>query len=56
VQAAAGAVGADPADIADIADRWGLGAGDLVEPGPGATAAADVRAAYAAVRDATAST
>jgi xylulokinase len=56
VQAAAVAVGADPADIADIADRWGLGAGDLVEPGPGATAAADVRAAYAAVRDATAST
>jgi xylulokinase len=56
VQAAAVAVGADPAEIADIADRWALGAGDLVEPGPGATAAADVRAAYAGVRDATAPT
>ena len=51
VQAAAVATGAEPADIAD---RWELGAGDVVEPGPGATAAADVRAAYAAVRDATA--
>lgn len=50
VQAAAAGSGAEPADIA--AD-WGLGTGDLVEPGAGATAAADVRAAYVTVRDAT---
>jgi xylulokinase len=49
VQAAAVATGAEPADIAD---RWQLGEGDLVEPGPGASAAADVRDAYAALRDA----
>jgi xylulokinase len=47
VQAAAVATGADPADIAD---RWGLGAGELVEPGADALAAPDVRAAYAALR------
>jgi xylulokinase len=51
VQAAAVAAGAEPADVADA---WGLGGGELVEPGEGATAAADVRAAYAALRDATA--
>lgn len=50
VQAAAVASGAEPADIAD---RWSLGEGDTVEPGPGASAAADVRAAYAALRDVT---
>jgi xylulokinase len=50
VQAAAVAAQGEPADIADA---WKLGAGDLVEPGPGVAAAADVRAAYAALRDAT---
>jgi xylulokinase len=49
VQAAAVATGAEPADVAD---RWNLGDGDAVEPGRGSAAAADVRAAYAAVRDA----
>jgi xylulokinase len=47
VQAAAVANAADPADIADC---WRLGDGDTTEPGPGAAAAADVRAAYAEVR------
>lgn len=51
VQAAAVATGDEPADIAD---RWNLGEGDLVEPGPGSSSAAEVRAAYAALRDATA--
>ena len=51
VQAAAAATGHEPADIAD---RWNLGEGELVEPGPGARSAADVRAAYAALRDSTA--
>jgi xylulokinase len=50
VQAAAVVSGADPHEIAD---RWGLGAGDVVDPGPGASAAADVRAAYAHLRDTT---
>ncbi len=50
VQAAAVAAQSEPAGIADA---WKLGAGDLVEPGPGVAAAADVRAAYAALRDAT---
>jgi xylulokinase len=50
VQAAAVLTGTDPADVADA---WDLRAGDLVEPGPGADAAAEVRAAYAALRDAT---
>jgi xylulokinase len=50
VQAAALAGGAEPADVAD---NWNLDAGELVDPGPGARAAADVRAAYAALRDAT---
>jgi len=49
VQAAAVVTGAEPADVAD---RWNLGDGEVVEPGPGSAAAADVRAAYAAVRDA----
>jgi xylulokinase len=53
VQAAAVATGREPADVAAA---WKLGAGDLVEPGPGATAAGEVRAAYAALRDATADT
>jgi xylulokinase len=51
VQAAAVAAGGEPADVADA---WKLGAGDVVEPGAGVTAAADVRAAYAALRDAAA--
>ncbi len=50
VQAAAVATGAEPADVAD---RWSLGDGEVVEPGPGAAAAAEVRAAYATLRDAT---
>ena len=50
VQAAAMASGAD---FADIADRWTLRAGDLVQPGTGADAASEVRAAYAALRDRT---
>ena len=36
----------------DVAAGWRLGAGATVEPGPGATVAAEVRAAYAARRDA----
>ncbi len=51
VQAAAVAAGGD---TADVAERWKLGDGELVEPGAGSTAAIDVRAAYAAVRDAAA--
>ena len=50
VQAAAVAAGAEPADIGD---RWRLGVGAIVEPGPGSDAAADVRGAYARLRDAT---
>jgi xylulokinase len=50
VQAAAVATGADPADIAD---RWRLGEGTVVEPGPAASAAAEVRDAYASLRAAT---
>jgi xylulokinase len=53
VQAAAVATGADPNDVAD---RWKLGEGDVVEPGPASSASADVRAAYATLRDATAPT
>jgi xylulokinase len=49
VQAAAVVSGTDPADVAD---RWGLGAGAVVEPGPDARAAAEVRGAYAEARDA----
>jgi xylulokinase len=48
VQAAAVATGAEPADVAD---RWKLGDGDVIDPGRTASAAADVRAAYAAVRE-----
>lgn len=51
VQAAAAASGTEPAYVADA---WNLAAGDVVEPGQGVTAAADVRAAYIALRDATA--
>lgn len=47
VQAAAVVSGTGPVDVADA---WNLGAGDVVEPGPGAAAAADVRAAYVALR------
>jgi xylulokinase len=50
VQAAAVATGADPNDVAD---RWKLGEGDVVEPGPAASSAAEVRAAYARLRDST---
>ena len=50
VQAAAVATGADPNDVAD---RWKLGDGEIVEPGPAASATADVRAAYAELRTAT---
>ena len=53
VQAAAAATSSEPADVADA---WKLGAGDVVEPGPGTTGAGDVRAAYAALRAATADT
>jgi xylulokinase len=49
VQAAAVATGSEPADVAD---RWKLGDGEVVEPGPGSAATAEVRAAYAALRDA----
>ena len=48
VQAAAVASGVEPADVAD---RWKLGDGDVIEPGPGSAAAADVRGAYAIVRE-----
>jgi xylulokinase len=48
VQAAAVATGAEPADVAE---RWSLGQGETVEPGPASAAAADVRAAYARVRN-----
>jgi xylulokinase len=51
VQAAAVASGADPNDVAD---RWKLGDGDVVEPGPAASASAEVRGAYAELRTATA--
>jgi xylulokinase len=50
VQAAAVATGAEPADVAD---RWNLGSGEEIEPGPGSAAAAELRAAYARVREAT---
>jgi xylulokinase len=53
VQAAAAATSGEPADVADA---WKLGAGDVVEPGAGMTTAGDVRAAYAALREATADT
>lgn len=47
VQAAAVLTGTE---AADVADRWHLEAGDVVEPRPDA-AAAEVRAAYASLRD-----
>jgi hypothetical protein len=50
VQAAAVASGAEPADVADV---WRLRDGDVVDPGPAASATAEVRGAYATVRDAT---
>ena len=48
VQAAAVAAGVEPADVAD---RWKLGDGDVIEPGPGWAAAAEVRGTYAIVRE-----
>ncbi len=51
VQAAAVVTGAAPADIADA---WRLGAGAPVEPRLDPNAAAEVRAAYARLRDTTA--
>jgi xylulokinase len=38
----------------EVAASWALGEGEVVEPGPAASATDDVRAAYAALRDATA--
>ena len=52
VQAAAALTGAEPADVATA---WHLDRGTTIEPGLDATAAADVRARYAALRDATSS-
>jgi xylulokinase len=49
VQAAATLTGADPVELVTA---WGLDKGIEVEPGPGAARAGEVRAAYAAVRDA----
>ncbi len=49
VQAAAVLTGSEPADVAD---RWGLGEGSTTEPGPASAAAPEIRAAYAALRDA----
>ncbi|MBK9180410.1 MAG: xylulokinase [Acidimicrobiales bacterium] len=51
VQAAAVLHGRPPEEVAVA---WGLGHGPLVEPGPGAAAGPEVRAAYGALRDATA--
>jgi xylulokinase len=51
VQAAAVLSGTPPGEIAE---QWALDTGDVVEPGPAAEAASDVRAAYAELRDATA--
>lgn len=48
VQAAAVAAGAD---VAEVADRWRPAAGAVVPPRIGAARAAEVRGAYAAVRD-----
>ena len=48
VQSAAVASGVEPADVAD---RWKLGDGGVIEPGSGSAAAADVRGAYAMVRE-----
>jgi xylulokinase len=49
VQAAAAVMGTEPSEIADA---WGLGTGQIVAPGPGAAGSPEVRAAYAALRDA----
>jgi len=49
VQAAAVLHGVDPLDVAA---SWGLGAGEVLEPGPAASDADAVRAAYRARRDA----
>jgi xylulokinase len=50
VQAAAVATVSEPADVVA---QWRLGAGAVVDPGPGSAAAADVRTAYARLREAT---
>jgi xylulokinase len=51
VQSAAVLSGTPPGEIAQ---QWALDTGDVVEPGPAAESASDVRAAYAELRDATA--
>ena len=38
-------------EAVDVATAWGLGGGDVVEPGPAASATAELRAAYHARRD-----
>ena len=38
-------------EAVDVAAAWGLGGGDVIEPGPGASATADIRGAYHARRD-----
>jgi len=48
IQAAAVLLQQEPTDVAA---SWGMNEGELVEPGPGQAAAADVRAAYRARRD-----
>ena len=48
VQAAAVLLQREPADVAA---EWSLRGGVMVEPGPGATASAEVRAGYHARRD-----
>ena len=48
VQAAAVLLQREPADVAG---EWSLRGGVMVEPGPGATASAEVRAGYHARRD-----
>jgi xylulokinase len=51
LQAAAVAMGSS---VAAVTEAWRTGAGEVVEPGPSASAAPEVRAAYAALRDSTA--
>jgi len=51
LQAAAVATGSS---LAAVTEAWGIGAGTVVEPGPGTSAAPNVRAAYDALRDASA--
>jgi len=51
LQAAAVATGSS---LAAVTEAWGIGAGTVVEPGPGTSAAPNVRASYDALRDASA--